>query len=535
MSHQSTDKDTRLFGKECNNELRKYSMNMLQQMANKIGLIPIRQTYHDLCRGLRTYCLKTNITTKQQFKKHTPKRLVDHTIISESEPSTRKLGDNIDLDILFDSQPEHFLQEVGYFQNLKNYTSQIEKAESFRCLSGNGFVYKLQYTNKSNTYSVILKINQDAQADNLVHEYLVGQCINEYSKFYPCFAKTYMIGEFSTPKQANYSAFMHKSITKSFDTYIQPLDVRNIEQLIINGCRLNEYLTLFTQYIHAKYNLNEYLRSISVGSSFCASRPRIIQEASIHKLYELTAVLHMVYQLLASFADKFTHYDLHLTNVLLVEVPNHQFIHVVFHYPDGRIVQYNMCYIPVIIDYGHCFVDCAQVNSKEIMKTVCKNDSKRDPKGPLNPLGPACPTMCGNMSGYQQSTDYNEATDRFQPASMKNHFIDYTQSNVSHDCRLLHEIILQFNFNSLPRNNFIVKKLVAGIFNKLSKMDSRFGTHEDETWGHTISQIFMAAEKLTEIISHPKFNIMNDSFLNEKKLYGTLHIWTDLSRPFEFR
>jgi len=28
---------------------------------------------------------------------------------------------------------------------------------------------------------------------------------------------------------------------------------------------------------------------------------------------------------------------------------------------------------------------------------------------------------------------------------------------------------------------------------------------------------------------------MNDSFLNEKKLYATLHIWTDLSRPFEFR
>jgi hypothetical protein len=169
------------------------------------------------------------------------------------------------------------------------------------------------------------------------------------------------------------------------------------------------------------------------------------------------------------------------------------------------------------------------------MKTVCKNDSKRAPKGPLNPEGPACPTICGNTSGYHKSTDYNEATDTFQSASMANHFIDYTQTNVSHDCRLLHEIILQFNFNSLPRNNFIVKKLVAGIFNKLEKMDSQFGTHEDETWGHTISQIFMAAHKLTELISHPKFNIMNDSFLNAKKLYGTLHIWTDLSKPFEFR
>jgi len=344
-----------------------------------------------------------------------------------------------------------------------------------------------------------------------------------------------MIGVFLTPRKENYNAFTSQSISKSLDTYIQPLDIRNIEQLIINGCRLNEYLTLFTQYIPAAYNLNEYLRSISVGSSYCASRPRIIQEASVHKLYELTAILHMVYQLLASFADKFTHYDLHLNNVVLVEVPDNQFIHIVFHYPHGRIIRYNMCYIPIIIDYGHCFVHCAQINSKEVMKTVCKNDSMRNPKGPLNPLGPECPTMCGNRRGYERATDYNEATDTFQPASMTNHFIDYTQSNVSHDCRLLHELILQFDFSSLPRNNFIVKKLVAGIFNTLSKMDSRWGTPEDETWGHTISNIFMAAHKLTEIISHPKFNIMNDSFLNEKKLYGTLHIWTDLSKPFEFR
>ena len=97
MSHQSTDKDTRLFGKECNNEPRKYSMNILQRMANKIGLFTIRQTYHDLCRGLRTYCSQNNITTKQQFKRHIPKSPVGYTIIDE--PSTRKLGENIYLDI----------------------------------------------------------------------------------------------------------------------------------------------------------------------------------------------------------------------------------------------------------------------------------------------------------------------------------------------------------------------------------------------------------------------------------------------------
>jgi len=188
-------------------------------MANKIGLITIRQTYHDLCNGLRAYFLKNNIRTKQQFKRHT----LDVNRDSIDETSTRKLGENIDLDILFDSQPEHFLQDVGYFQNLKNYTSQIERADGIGSTNSNGFIYKLQYVKQSHApLSVILKVNQHIEADNLVYEYLVGQCINEYSKFYPCFSKTYMIGEFSTPKVANYSAFMKLSIPKPFDTYIRP-------------------------------------------------------------------------------------------------------------------------------------------------------------------------------------------------------------------------------------------------------------------------------------------------------------------------
>ena len=520
---------TQLFGKECNNEPRKYSIDMLQQMANKIGLNTTRQTYNDLCNGLRTYFLKNNIITKQQLKHYKPKGIEHDTIIIEQ--SNRKLGQNLDLDILFNSEPEHFLQEVEYFQNMKNYTSQIERAE-LDLTNSNGIIYKCKYDKESQIYSVILKVNQHEQADNLVYEYLVGQCINEYSKIYPCFAKTYMIGTFSRPNRENYKTFMRQSITKSLDAYIEPLNVDNIEQLIINGCKLNEYLTLFTQYIPTTYNFNEYLRRISINSKVSNTRPRIIQQSYIHKLYELTTMLHMLYQLLASFADKFTHYDLHLNNVLLVEIPNNQFIHVVFHYKDGRVFRYNMCCIPVLIDYGHCFVHCNQIYSREIMKTVCKNDSKGTAK---SPLGPACPNICGNTTGYERSTDYDEQTDTFQPASFDNHFTDYTQSNVSHDCRLLHEILLYFDFNSLPKNNFIVKKLVHGIFNKLAKMDSRFGTHEDETWGERITNIFMAADKLTEIISQPKFNAINDSFLNEKKLYGTLDIWTDLSRPFRFR
>jgi hypothetical protein len=58
----------------------------------------------------------------------------------------------------------------------------------------------------------------------------------------------------------------------------------------------------------------------------------------------------MTYQLLSSFLNIFTHYDLHLDNVVLIKAPKGKFIHVVYHYPDRHILEYNMYYIPVIIE-----------------------------------------------------------------------------------------------------------------------------------------------------------------------------------------
>jgi len=125
------------------------------------------------------------------------------------------------------------------------------------------------------------------------------------------------------------------------------------------------------------------------------------------------------------------------------------------------------------------------------MKIVCKNDFKRNPSD----------ESFGNSTGYTNSTNYDEATDTFHPASINNHFIDYTQSNVSHDCRLLHEILYYFNFNSFRKENFIVQSLVIGIFENLAEMDSRFGTREYELWDNGISNVFMAAHEFIIIIS----------------------------------
>ena len=516
--------DILLFGKACNNHPRIYTIEHLQTIANKVGLATTRQDYQHLCDGLRTFFFENGITTEEELERYVPS---GYTIVSEIQ--SRILGENTDLDILFNSNPDEFLHSVEYFQNLKNYNSMVKRLDT-DLTNSNGFIYKLNYVASSKQiYSVILKTTQHQESDNLVYEYLVGQCIYEYSKYYPCFAKTYLIGMFLDT--AKYNTFMRQSISKPLDTYIKPIDPRNIENLVINGCKFNEFLTLFTQYIPFKYNFNDYLKNFTYRDNVL--KKWVLRNEFIFKLYEITVILHMVYQLLSSFADKFTHYDLHMENIILVEVPDNNFIHTVFHYPDGRVLHYNMCYIPVIIDYGHCFVNCKQINeslanSEEIMKIVCNNDSQR------NRENPSCPVICGNRSGYHYSSDLDK-TGTFTSASAQTNFIDYTRKNISHDCRLLHELLYYFDFDRLPKENFIVQQLVIGIFENLTRMDDRFGTHEDaELSGININNVIIAASKLTDIITQPKFNIYNDSLLAKKKLYGTLNIWTDLSRPFQF-
>jgi hypothetical protein len=521
--------DTILFGTYCDTQ---YSLSELHTLANKLRLITTRQNYNQLCNGLRTFFLKNGIffcQDKDELINHIPRRL---TIISET--STINKGKNIDIDILLNIVPPHFFEQVHYFERLQNYRLNLEKIDNES--NSNGYVYKLKYNITDDTiYNAILKIPQDGISDNLVYEFLVGNCINEFSKFYPCFIKTYSIGKFiSIDLHNELFRKIGKDDTNTLDKYIQLLDKYNIENMILTGCKSNKFLTLFTQYIPIKYSLKDYI--IKYTYPPIDWEKLAFKNECIDQLYELTTILHMIYQLLSSFSDKFTHYDLHLENVVLIEVPDNRFIHAIFHYPDGRVLHYNMCYIPVIIDYGHCFVNCKQMNqskpnSPEIMKIVCNNDAIRNPKKP------SCLDICGNSSGYHYSTNLDEK-DEFLLPSIKNNFKDYTRKNISHDCRLIHEILYYFNFSRLTKENFIVQNLVTGIFHNLADMYNRFGTYEEiddeDSLPNTLNNIIRLSDKLNKIISQPEFLIHNDFLLGEKKLYGTLQIWTDLSRPFEF-
>jgi hypothetical protein len=237
-----------------------------------------------------------------------------------------------------------------------------------------------------------------------------------------------------------------------------------------------------------------------------------------HLLY----ILYQVYMPLAMNAETFTHYDLHMGNVLIYEPVKEKYIQYHYHVDATSTVSFKCCYIAKIIDYGRSYFtdpykhpyDPTQ-SSQTIYAKICKT------------------TECDGEEEEEEEDcgfEYGYGTLKTERKPGRDAFIDSKKRNVSHDLRLLSLISQEI------RNKIGLKQqLQYGIGVKKTK-DKHFGTIEIEKSGRAGYRIYNvrdAHEALREIISNPDSHASNDRyFLNKRKL-GDLHIYTD-GRPMEF-
>jgi hypothetical protein len=516
-----------LLGKLCEVEPREYKLRNLLEIAKKLGLHVPRRSYELLCQTIRNYYVDNNINSESDLISHIT-RLPRISSVPLQRPDS---SSELNLRILLNGDPDAFLGSVEHFQNIRNYQPNILKIGEN---SANGFIRKLAYSTGATNYDIVLKSCVEPNSDSLIYEFLVGQCVNLYSRFYPCFSKTYMVGKYKSRDIWQMFRDLTPPISGRLSDYIDIFDPRDIKKMIKSGCQNNQQICIFTQYIPIKGSIKSFLKKYSNDISTVDNEQFQVRPDRSHKLYKLATMLHMTHQLLSSFSNILTHYDLHLGNLALVKLPKGSFISVNYHYPNSSVVSYNTTYIPVLIDYGRCFVNCKAMNSainssEEIMRVVCQNDSRSK--------GAVCLENCGNATGYQFSTDYDDRTKSFVRARADNFYIDYTRRNMSHDLRLLNDIIDTFNFSAVSSGKeYIQQTLIADFFmKKMRPMDTDFGSieHESSPTGR-ISNVNDAAQLLTEIVANPQFVAKNNEFLGRKTLYGTLDIWTDLSRNFVF-
>ena len=367
---------------------------------------------------------------------------------------------------------------------------------------------------------------QEGKPDNLYYEYLVGQCVNKLSLYFPNFVKTFSAGMYRKPEYHEY--FYSGCETKDlvtlpdkFITMINPINADNIEQNIINSCNKWSQMVLITQWIPIYSSLNKFLSknlSGTMDDDFFN-----IDGGQESNMIEYIKLLYIIYLTLASLKDTFTHYDLHEENILLTKVPNNKYISLIYHLPNGETRVINTKYIPVFIDYGRSYVNCDSpiLNSKEIFNIVCNNEKQ-------------CPIRCGDYSGY--SFIGNKKPDgTFEDTNRDDFYINSAKRNMSHDLRLISDIKKFNDFNDLNSSIPFIDQW-KNFLSNLNYTDT-FGTPEainvSQSYESTIYNVVRAHEELDKIILEPSFVAMdNIEILNEK--FGNINIMTDMSSEFIF-
>jgi hypothetical protein len=229
---------------------------------------------------------------------------------------------------------------LQYFDHFSHF-DYLQKLEKFPIDSVNGFIYELKYEKEGyNAYS-ILKSNQQEDTDSLYIEYMNGKYINEhFVPYFPCFLYTYQLLKYKSDEAYRYM----RDNNVQMEHMNLLLDVNNNMDLL-EACDNPIHIAILLQHVHTKISLHSFLEN---------EEPDIISR-------ELLPILLQIYIVLRELKEIFTHYDLHLANVLLYKPFENRCILYKYKVDNTEIVFYSS-YIVKLIDYGRAYTK----NSEDI-------------------------------------------------------------------------------------------------------------------------------------------------------------------------
>lgn len=385
-----------------------------------------------------------------------------------------------------------------FFKDFIHFEHAVSPIKGLGAVSANGFVKEIEYERDGYKAHSILKSSQRNKADNLVYEYLVGiKYVNRIMKSFPCFVETYGLYFYS-----NDAVWKYMSAKKY--VYTEQLKSLDLQQNIdyTKACKESKYAAILIQHINNAKSLNGMITSMN---------PKFIQ-------LDLIYILFIVYQALALLSKTFTHYDLHLDNVLIYRPFPDQVIQYHYHNEDGTENNFYLPYIPKIIDYGRSYFDNGNLNSRKIYDRVC---STKD-----------CKPNCGKKYGFEWLNPDPYLT------------ISSSQKNESHDLRLINSLkdnadFYNTNVNPSTEKTYIhLKNIVdkiaygVGIDNPTNKI---YGTIENlnPAVARRITNVNGLHNVLKKMIEKPDIISENQTNYNNDKIACHLHIYYD-QRPMVY-
>lgn len=261
----------------------------------------------------------------------------------------------VELDKMNNDSLKRFLDgKLLHFKDIKSTFKNIKSLKKIGKESKNGFIHQISDGKKI----FVLKSVQSKESDNISYEYYVGQCVNEFKKRFPFFCNTYALCKYSSPEQYNIFKFV-KTLTdyKNNDIKLEKdlieidFDIHK-EGVFDLPCNRNKYICLIIEFLPVDCSLRD------------------LKIKNINNVLETINILYIVYSLLSRLSKVFTHYDLHRDNVILLKVPNNNYVTIKYYINNTDYTEIKTKYIPVIIDYGRCYCYSFQYNSNEFSKMI---------------------------------------------------------------------------------------------------------------------------------------------------------------------
>ena len=502
----------------------RYKNDELIRMADKIGLkINRHESNNNICSVIRHVLEENNINTYDEFD------IFALNIQIGKYPSFN--------DFMMFQPGLYSINKL--FNGIDDINKFSKRVYPLGENSANGFIRKLNYIDNGKSLDVVLKSNQNASSDNPYYEYLAGQCINEFSKYFPFFARTYSLGKYTNTGNWNRFKQIDKAKTMPHDisAYLEYLNIVNLDQDVQNSCIYSKTENVFIQFINIKISLNDFFLK------YTNERNGRVEFQEIYEQHLTThiLILYLVYSTLSKLANYFTHYDLHMNNVVLYEIPNNQYIDLSITMIDGNKITLKSRYLPIIIDYGRSYFNCDAlksgiVDSTTVMKKVCEYDTR-------NRVTRVCRKKCGDDVGYSFMGNIN-GDGSIANTNEDDYYINLAKRNISHDLRLLSHLKTEIMFDQVTWGIPYIGRFVDLLDNINYASYHEFGMPETEhlvpPHMNSINNIHDVAKALESIIKIPEFiNDLNIVLLSSSNpdSYGNLSIdfSTSLSAtPFHF-
>ncbi len=188
--------------------------------------------------------------------------------------------------------------------------------------------------------------------DSIVYEYYVGCKLNELISKYPIFIPT--LGLVKLKKQ---TLKTNEVLTYGVDVQYEPLRHDEMQKNIRDDCAgSTPQSALVLPYLHGCKTLLDYCDDYCKGHS---------SNDSYLFLHQLVGTLAIIYACLSDLKDTFTHYDLHMGNVLITPLSDH-FVKYKIVTRHNDEVEICLPFTVHIIDYGRSFCEGVTNKIKEI-------------------------------------------------------------------------------------------------------------------------------------------------------------------------